>query len=81
MWDGHLASTKAVQHRTELENWNDLPLHSAPYRAAHKAREFQNPKIERMFPMDVLEPALPEWASPIMFVPEKDATFRFWVDY
>lgn len=28
-----------------------------------------------------MKPAQTEWAAPILFVPKKDATFRFWEDY
>lgn len=53
MWNGHLASIKARQHRIELDC---RPIHSAPHDAERKAIEFEKQKIDQMLEMDVFEP-------------------------
>lgn len=50
----------------------DCPWHShinsAMYRTGPNALGIKKPYMHKMFPMNVLEPAQSEWASPILFV-------------
>lgn len=80
MWDGHLGRISVAKHRIDLMS-GSTPVHSAPYRAGPKVREFQRTKINRMFEQEVLESVTTEWAAPIVFAPKKDGIMRFCVDY
>lgn len=48
LWDGHLDSVKAMQHRIELGAKDSRTVPSARYRAAHEGKEFKNQKINQM---------------------------------
>lgn len=78
-WDGHLESIEAVQHRIKLDKTDRRPIHPAPYYAWPKAREFENQESNWMLAMDVIRPRQAELTSRIVFVPEKDGTFRHFV--
>ena len=81
MWDGRLGTITAAKHRIDLDPVDSRPIHSAPYRAGPKAREFEKQEIQKMLAMNVIEPAQSEWAAPIVFAPKKDGALRFCVDY
>lgn len=84
MWIGHLVSIEAVQHRMELENFENLNcrrIHLASYRAAQMAREFEEQEIDRVLAMYAIRPALTEWTSLRVFAPKKDCTPHICVDY
>ena len=56
-------------------------LHQAPYRSGPIAREKKKMEIDHMLRGGVIELTSAEWASPVVFVPKKDGTMRFCVDY
>jgi hypothetical protein len=80
MWDGHLGTVMATQHRIQLTP-GAQPVHAQPYRAGTRARAAEQEEIQKMLAQDVIEPATCEWASPIMLVPKPDGSLRFCVDY
>ena len=81
MWKpGKLGCIKATEHRIELVE-NTRPIHQMPYRQGLPAREKTLEAIRKMIEQDVIEPAVSEWASPVVFAPKKDGTQRFCVDY
>jgi transposase InsO family protein len=80
MWDGHLGTVTATQHRIQLTP-GAQPVHAQPYRAGTRARAAEREEIQKMLAQDVIEPATCEWASPIVLVPKPDGSLRFCVDY
>ena len=80
MWTGELGKIGATKHRIELKP-DARPIYQAPYRAGPSAREKEKTEIDRMLRAGVIEPATAEWACPVVFVPKKDGTMRFCVDY
>ena len=56
-------------------------IYQAPYRASPTTREKKKTEVNRMLWAGVIEPATAEWAIPVVFVPQKDGTMRFCVDY
>lgn len=48
IWNGHLGNILKAQHRIGLHSENTRPIHSAPYRAELKTREFVATEIDRM---------------------------------
>lgn len=55
VWDGHVQSTKAVQHLMELKNSKHCPMHSAPNRAGPESRDFEREETKRMLAMNAIE--------------------------
>jgi hypothetical protein len=53
------------------------PISSQPYRAGPQAREQIDAKIQRMFKMDVIEPATSPWSSQIVLIPKPDGSISF----
>ena len=81
MWKpGKLGCIKATEHRIDLVE-GTKPIHQMPYRQGLPAREKTVEIIKQMMDQDVIEPAMSEWASPVVFAPKKDGTTRFCVDY
>lgn len=81
MWNGPLKSIKLEQYRTELDKTDSQPIHSAPYRAGPKEREFRNRKIDQVLAMDGFEISQTEWVSPTVISHNEDGTHRFCVEY
>ena len=80
MWSGKLGEIKVSEHHIDLVP-GARPAKSHPYRAGPKARELEQFEIEKQLKAEVIEPAISEWASPVLFVPKKDGTLRFCIDY
>ena len=80
MWSGKLGTISAAKHRIEVLP-DARPIYQQPYRAGPQAREAEKREIEKMLSAQVIEPSSSEWASPVVFVPKKDGTLRFCVDY
>jgi hypothetical protein len=80
MWDGHLGTVTATQHRIQLTP-GAQPVHAQPYRAGARARAAEEEEIQKMLAQDVIEPATCEWASQIVLVPKPNGSLRFCVDY
>ena len=79
MWSGRLGRIDATKHRINLKP-GARPIYQAPYRAGPIAREKEEKEIDRILRAGI-EPTSTEWASPVVFVPKKDGTMRFCVDY
>jgi hypothetical protein len=80
MWDGHLGTVTATQHRIQLTP-GAQPVHAQHYRAGIFSRAAEKEEIQKMLAQEVIEPATCEWASPIVLVPKPDRSLRFFVDY
>jgi transposase InsO family protein len=80
MWDGRLGNVSATSHRIDVVP-GSRPVHAQPYRAGGRAREAEQEEIKKMLAQGVIEPAMSEWASPVVLVPKSDGSLRFCVDY
>ena len=80
MWNGSLGKISVTEHRIQLKD-DAQPVHLQPYRAGPKAREFETAEVQRMLDNDVIEPAVSEWAAPVVIVSKKDGSLRFCIDY
>lgn len=54
---------------------------SVPYLTGLKARDFEKDEIDNIIPINVVELAQTEWASPVVFAPTKGKTLRLCLDY
>ena len=80
MWSGQLGEITVTEHHIDLIK-GARPLKSHPYRAGPKPRELEKFEIDKQLKAGVIEPTISEWASPVLFVPKKDGTLRFCIDY
>jgi len=81
MWSGQaLGALMATRHHIELAP-GAKPVRFPPLRAGPKAREAEAAEIERQLAADVIEPTSSEWGFPVVLMPKKDGTLRFFVDY
>ena len=80
MWSGCLGKIDATRHHIELK-LGARPIYQATYRPGPIAREKEKKEINRMLSAGVIEPTSAEWASPVVFVPRKDGTMQFCVEY
>lgn len=80
MWDGNLRWIKAVEHRIELVQLKDRPIHSVSFRQYLRRARWRQ-EIDRMLAMYITERSQTEYLSPIVFVLKKDGTLCFCVEY
>lgn len=81
MLDDHCVRIKVVQGWTKLGKTGSGPIDSAAYQREPKAKELDKQKVHKMGAMNGNERAQTEWASIFLFVPKKDCTLRFYVEY
>lgn len=60
MWDGHLELIQTAKNQIALAHADVRPVHSGPYRASPKARQFAEMEIDCMLQEHVIEPARAE---------------------
>lgn len=70
MGDGILGRFEMAKKGIERITSDARPINSAPHRAGMKAREVEWTKINKMFRMNVEEPAHSERALPIVLAPK-----------
>ena len=80
MWDGSLGDIQVTAHRIDTDPEKG-PTRQLPYRMGPIRRQAAAKEINSMLEKKVIEPAISEWASPIVLVPKKDGQLRFCVDY
>jgi hypothetical protein len=68
-----LTTLKATFHRIELVP-DSRPVHFQPYRAGPNSRQAETTEVEKMLRSGVIEPAIREWAYPIVLVPKPDGS-------
>lgn len=76
IWDGSLGGITVTEHQIEL-NPEARPVKAHPYQSGPKPCELERFDIEKQLANDVIEPAILEWESPVLFVQKKDPTLRF----
>lgn len=81
MWVRHLGWIMVAKHSIVLNIPDAPPVHSAPHRAGPKQRELGRKEINNIQETGVAEPAVTEWISPVVFVPNKYESLRFCANY
>lgn len=80
MYDGKLGEIPAKEHIIELTEGAE-PIKKRPYRTDIGERDLVKTEVDKMLQKGVIEPATSPWASPVVFTPKKDGTYRLCVDY
>ena len=75
-----------IPNRTNLEECTieldtDDPIRVKPYPVPFALREAVEKEVQDMLKLDVIEPSVSSYASPIVLVKKKDGSMRFCVDY
>lgn len=70
-----------TRNRIELLQPDTALVQAARYHAGPKILEFETAEVDKLLGENVIEPAQTKWAVPIVFVPKKDRTLQFFVDY
>ena len=79
VFDNKPGSTTLAEHR--IETGSAKPVRQPPYRLPQAYLETVQKDLQAMEENGIIEPSNSEWASPIVLVPNKDATIRMCVDY
>lgn len=74
MNDDHPGGNNVAKHLIVLSFLNGPPVHSTLYRAGSKQRELEREEIVKIRDQGLVEPAVGERASPLVFVPKKSGS-------
>ncbi len=74
-----IGRTGLVKHT--IDTGEQRPVWLPPRRLPITKQEIEKEKVQKMLDRGVIEPCQSSWASPVVFVPKKDGTTRFCVDY
>ena len=77
--DGRLGHTDVIEH--EIDTGDARPIKLPVRRLPIAQREVAEKEIEKMLEQGIIQPSKSPWASPIVLVRKRDATWRFCVDY
>ena len=80
MWGGQLGKVDVTPHRIEVIP-RARPRRPQPDRTSRASREVIAKEVQRERDLGVIEPSSAEWAFPVVLVPKRDGTMRFYVDY
>lgn len=78
-WDGTLGLIQSKVHRIHLKP-GAAPARQMPNKAGHRHRKMEEERVKEMRRLEVIEPAVGEWASPVVIVPKPEGTPRFCSD-
>ena len=71
--------TTMAEHR--VDRGQAHPIRLPPYRLPHAYRDNVKEELREMEASGVIEPSMNKWVAPVVFVPRKDGSLRFCVDY
>ncbi|KAL4514413.1 hypothetical protein Ndes2437A_g01123 [Nannochloris sp. 'desiccata'] len=71
---------RAIVHEIKLVK-GAAPVHRAPYRLSVSQENELRLRLKELMELGLIRPSKSPWAAPILFVPKKDGTLRFCVDY
>ena len=77
--DTDIGRTHLATH--EIKTGDAKPICQKPYRVEFKNRHVIEEEIEKMLSIDLIEPAVSPWASPVVLIPKPDGSIRFCVDF
>lgn len=77
MWNELWGRISTVKYRVDLDSPTISRVHSVPYWARSRVRDFQRSEIENLITINVIQPAQTDWASQASLEPEKNGTLIF----
>ena len=70
--------TDLIEHNIKLLTSD--PIRSKGYPFPFKIRDVMESEIKEMLELDVIEPSVSPYSSPVVLVPTKDGSVRFCID-
>ena len=64
-----------------METGDHPPIRQQPYRTPVVQSQKLNELVADMGAQGIIQPSSSSWASPVVFVPMKDGSLRFCIDY
>lgn len=80
MWSGQFGAINVTSHPIDFIP-RTRTFKFASYRAGSKTRELEQSEISKKLAVGFIELVHSSWASPVLFVPKKDGSLRFCIDY
>ena len=71
--------TDQIEHNIKLLTSD--PIRSKGYPIPFKTRDVMESEIKEMLELDVIEPSVSPYSSPVVLVPKKDGSVRFCIDF
>ena len=71
--------TDQIEHNNKLLTSD--PIRSKGYPIPFKTRDVMESEIKEMLDLDVIEPSVSPYSSPVVLVPKKDGSVRFCIDF
>ena len=75
-----LPPPRAIVHEIKLQK-GATPVHRAPYRLSVAQEDELRKRLNELMELGLIRSSKSPWAAPVLFVPKKDGTLRFCVDY
>ena len=77
--EGDLGRTSRVVHR--IPTGDAPPVTRRNYRQPHLLRQEAMRQVDNLLHQGVVEPSVSPWSAPVLMVPKKDGSYRFYVDF
>ena len=77
--DVSISDTDQIQHDIKL--FTSEPIRSTGYPIPFKTRDVMEAEIQEMIDLDVIEPSISQYSSPVGLVSKKDGSVRFCIDF
>jgi hypothetical protein len=65
----------------KIDTGDAAPIRCNPRKMAYHKRQLLRKELDNMLRIGIIQPSTSSWASPILFVPKKDGSWRLCVDY
>ena len=65
----------------KIDTGDTRPIHQAPRRLPLSKKQVAEKEVKRMLDMDIIEPSISPWSSPIVLVNKKTGDVRFCIDF
>ncbi|KAG7668776.1 hypothetical protein KSW81_003798 [Nannochloris sp. 'desiccata'] len=75
-----LPPERGIVHEIKLKQ-GTAPVHRTPYRMSVAQEDELRKRLKELLDLGLIRHSKSPWASPVLFVPKKDGSLRFCVDY
>ena len=76
-----LGECSVLEHKIRIDNPNQSPIYTPPYRKSESERKYLKDEINNMLKAGVIRKSRSPWSSPIVVVPKKGGKKRLCIDY
>ena len=76
-----LGACSIMEHKIRIENNNQSPIYTPPYRKSEAERNYLKDEINSMLKAGIIRKSRSPWSSPVVVVPKKGGKKRLCIDY